>query len=402
VGALLDNIGSTGLFPLCLSPLALEQYLLDFAERGEEGIMTFTGYKWLSVCVALMVVPSTLMTPTVFRKIGVAGACVMGNLLTACVTVALLLIGNGPATRGAFAGFVTVMYGGFPFTVFSQLTTGPMLDVLAPEDKIGYVQGLNNSAMNFGMALAPWGLGLLADATSTNTAIWTGVGISVAAALCNAPLMFRPEMGRVIEKPPAAKRPLEFDDEELANLLLKGEFVPPDQQFELNRKRAAHNKPFIVPGIKPYEQEKDELDELRKHAKEVFYFNRDVRDQILSEIAEKQDEKEVEDFCAMLNAYQKAKPEVTDEATRELGQWIGDYLADNGYNPQTQSLVIKQMILSAFPTICKDKEYTPDNIEEFLVKGRQVMNQHLEKHPGSKKYSLAKIVGSGASHAQYQ
>jgi hypothetical protein len=34
-----------------------------------------------------------------------------------------------------------------------------MLDVIAPEDKIGYVQGLNNSAMNFGSALAPWAFG---------------------------------------------------------------------------------------------------------------------------------------------------------------------------------------------------------------------------------------------------
>ena len=365
--------------------------------------MTFTGYKWLSVCVALMVVPSTLLTPSVFRKIGVAGTCVLGNLLTACLTIALLLIGNGPATRGAFAGFVTVMYGGFPFTVFSQLTTGPMLDVLAPEDKIGYVQGLNNSAMNFGMALAPWALGLLADSTSTNTAIWTGVGISVGAALVNAPLMLRPEMGRVIEKPPAAKRRLEFDDEELADLLLKGEFVPPDQQFELNLKRAAHNKPFIVPGVKPYEEEKEELDELRKHAKETFDFHRDVRDQILSEIAEKNSTKEVEEFCSMLNTYQKAKPEVAEEATRELGQWIGEYLADNGYSPHTQSLVLKQMILSAFPAISRDKEFTPDNIEEFLVKSRQVVNRHLEPStPGPKKYALRNILGSGASQVQYQ
>lgn len=42
---------------------------------------------------------------------------------------------------------------GFPFTVLSQLTTGPMLDSIAPEDKIGYVQGLNNASMNFGMAI---------------------------------------------------------------------------------------------------------------------------------------------------------------------------------------------------------------------------------------------------------
>lgn len=83
----------------------------------------------------------------------------MGNLLTALVTLLLLLIGTGvsvshslkglramkislianheqPATTTYFGLFVFVMYGGFPFTVFSQLTTGPMLDVIAPEDKV--------------------------------------------------------------------------------------------------------------------------------------------------------------------------------------------------------------------------------------------------------------------------
>ena len=55
-GALLDNIGSTGLFPLCLAPLALEQYLKnpDF-ESEDDIIMSYTAYQLLSVCVALMV-----------------------------------------------------------------------------------------------------------------------------------------------------------------------------------------------------------------------------------------------------------------------------------------------------------------------------------------------------------
>lgn len=54
-GALLDNIGSTGLFPLCLSPLALQTYYGDFVERDEQPIMSITTYQWLSVCVALLV-----------------------------------------------------------------------------------------------------------------------------------------------------------------------------------------------------------------------------------------------------------------------------------------------------------------------------------------------------------
>ena len=44
-GALLDNIGSTGLFPLCLSPLALEAYYGQFIARNEEPIMSILGCK---------------------------------------------------------------------------------------------------------------------------------------------------------------------------------------------------------------------------------------------------------------------------------------------------------------------------------------------------------------------
>jgi hypothetical protein len=94
-GALADNFGSTGLFPLCLSPLAIEKYFFDFVEADKEPIMTYTaGYQWLSVIVAIMVVPATMMTPWVFRKLGVAGTCVFGNSFTALLTFALLMIGN--------------------------------------------------------------------------------------------------------------------------------------------------------------------------------------------------------------------------------------------------------------------------------------------------------------------
>lgn len=50
---------------------------------------------------------------------------------------------------------IIVLYVGFPATVLSQLTTGPMLDVLAPEDKKGYLQGLNSSVMNFAIGTFP-------------------------------------------------------------------------------------------------------------------------------------------------------------------------------------------------------------------------------------------------------
>lgn len=393
-GALLDNIGSTGLFPLCLSPLALEQYYIN----PEPPIMTITGYQWLSVCVALMVIPSTLATPYIFAKIGIAATCVFGNVMTAVVTVLLLMIGNGPATEGYFYAFVVVMYAGFPFTVFSQLTTGPMLDVLAPEDKIGYVQGLNNMAMNFGMAFAPWLLGLLADATSTNTAIWTGIGISIGAALCNTPLTCRREMGKPIERPPVYKRILPGEDEDIVQKTLDGEFVSPDLLFELNRQRIHDKKTFLIPKVKPYEEDKDSLPELAQHAGETFRFRRDMRDRILQKMAEgKEDTEKVEEFCELINLAQGklADTEGKKEAEQDMGQWIADYLSDNGYQPHTNPVLIKQMVLTAFPSITRERELTPDNIEEVLVKSGRVMQSYLTVSDRQKaRYSLAGILKS--------
>lgn len=89
-----------------------------------------------------------------------------------------------------------------------------MLDAIAPEDKIGFIQGLNNASMNFGMAVAPWVFGLLADYAGTNTAIGTGIAFSIAAALCNTPLMFHPLMGKQTPKPPLAQRILPGEDDE--------------------------------------------------------------------------------------------------------------------------------------------------------------------------------------------
>jgi len=111
-GALADNIGSTGLFPLCLSPLAIEQYLFEFTERGEEPIMSITGYKWLSVMVALMVIPATLMTPFVFKKIGVAGTWYVrlnqGKTVHAIATVRHAMIQAWTLVHGERQGDIIV------------------------------------------------------------------------------------------------------------------------------------------------------------------------------------------------------------------------------------------------------------------------------------------------------
>ena len=81
-GALGDNIGSSGLMPLCLSPLAFD----TFYRNADPIIMSQVAYKWISVLVALMVVPGTLVSPFIYNKMGLAGGCILGNVITGIVS----------------------------------------------------------------------------------------------------------------------------------------------------------------------------------------------------------------------------------------------------------------------------------------------------------------------------
>jgi hypothetical protein len=393
-GALADNFGSTALFPMCLSPLALEQYHLDFLAAGQEPIMSVTGYQWLSVCVALLVIPSTLITPLCFAKIGPSGTCVFGNVFTGLLTMALLFIaGYAPATELAFGFFVAVMYGGFPFTVFSQLTTGPMLDIIAPEDKLGFVQGLNNSAMNFGMAVAPWLFGILADATTTSISIWTGIGISFLAGVINAPLMCRPEMGPPPKKIPNELRPLKGEDEDLVERALAGSIIDPGVLWSINRNRAKDGKHFIVPNVSSYEEDKQMLDQLRASARAHYEFKHRIHDAALEKISELKSEEEKQEICDLLNNAVKGDPEVMAERTSELGKWIGDYLQDNGYAPHVNSILVKQMILTAMPPLWQG-DLTPDNIEPALLRSRHVSGRYAN-HEEQRLTLFQGVLGKG-------
>ena len=427
-GALADNFGSTALFPMCLSPLALEQYTLNFINAGQEPIMSVTGYQWLSVCVALLVIPSTLITPHVFARIGPSGCCVssdvywhrvlerlsfinyltsyllyrihfknpqvFGNVFTGFLTMALLFIaGYAPATNIAYGFFVAVMYGGFPFTVFSQLTTGPMLDIIAPEDKLGFVQGLNNSAMNFGMALAPWLFGILADVTTTNISIWTGIGISFLAGAINAPLMWRPEMGPPPKKVPSELRPLPGEDEDMVERALAGSNIEPGVLFAINRNRAKEGKHYIVPKVISYEEEKDKLDQLLASARAHYEFKHRIHDAALAELSDPNSEVDRQEICDILNKAMKGDPDIMAERTTELGQWIGDYLQDNGYAPHVNSILIKQMILTAMPPISRG-DYTPENMESALLRSRYVLGKYAN-HEEKRLTLFRGVLGKG-------
>ena len=246
-GALADNFGSAGLVPICLSPLAFEAYYLDFLTAGAEPLMTDVAFKWLSVGVALMVIPGAAVSQLLFDKIGTPASCVLGNVITAIVTIGLLYIALiEPATEAGYIGFMVLLYLGFPMTVLSQLTTGPMLDALAPTHRRGFVQGLNVSVMAAAGALSPFLLGQLADSTTTEATIWICIGVSFGAALINLPLVFVKALKRPPKLKPQYSRVLAGEDDKIVEQALGGEWVPASYLYEINKKRFDEGKQPLV------------------------------------------------------------------------------------------------------------------------------------------------------------
>eukprot|EP00957_Ditylum_brightwellii_P133203 10156103-Ditylum_brightwellii.AAC.1 len=194
-GELADNVGSIGLVPFCISPLMFNTFYDEFLAKGLNPIMSATAYKWIYVLVAVIVIPGAAAAPFLFRRFGPALSAVMANLLTGLVTIALLHISKAGATVASFAFFVTVLYLAFPMTVISQLSTGPMLDRLAPESQRGRIQGYNMAMWNLAGAIGPFLLGNLYDNTNIDVPLYTTAAISVAAAVINFPLSKDPRLG---------------------------------------------------------------------------------------------------------------------------------------------------------------------------------------------------------------
>ena len=376
-GALFDNIGSSGLYPMTLSPLAFEIFLTDFVEAGQSPIMSPSAFKWISVMVALMVIPGAVLSQPIFAKIGPAGGCVFGNLVTAMGICACLYICQiEPPTTGTLAGFVVFLYMIFPLTVVSQLSTGPMLDKLAPAGRRGYAQGLNITVMNFANAVAPWALGTFADKAGISATLWTAIGISLLAALVNLPLSFAPDLKLAVKEEPDYQKATELEDKELVERTMRGEYVPARFLADLNDARRRHGLPFLVPPVAPFKEDKPRLAELRKHGKEDFEFWRMRAYEYLAEIDQPGKAREL---AKEINESSPSQ-EDQDKQGQDLGLWFGEYLKDSGYLLDGgHPTIFKQMIMKAFPLINADHEVTEENIEKSILRYLVATNRFLDE-----------------------
>ena len=230
----------------------------------------------------------------------------------------------------------------------------------------------------------PCYIGILADYAGTNAAIATGIGFSIGAACANSPLMWNPQMGRPKPKPPLAKRVLPEEDEELFRKIVNGEVVDPELAFQINQHRGMVGKPSVVPTVKSYEEERDELDLLRKGAADNFKFRMELQDRVLAGLSKKEHDPEKlvfdkDELVDLLNTMNITDKDVMEKATNDLGIWMGQYLADNGYHPHTSSVLAKQMFMVAFPPLTRDKKFTEENVEQVLLRARKVMSRYAQE-----------------------
>lgn len=304
--------------------------------------------------------------------------CVLGNFLTGVVTIILLLIGTvEPATAVTFGFFVAIMYLGFPMTVISQLSTGPMLDMIAPSARRGYVQGLNTSVMNFGSAIFPWVFGIIADQIGTETTIWICVGVSFLAALANSPLLFASQLKRK-KYIPDYSRILKGEDTDFVQKALNGEWIPAEELSKINNERFETGHHFLRIPWTPYEEDRDRLKAIKMHAAEDFSFNQArIAGYVNSEnLATPENRQELVEKIKVSRVTLEERKEIG----KDMGAWFSDYLMDAGYHVDESAIMYKQMIMQAFPRLKESgDELTVDNIEESTLKWSRVLNHYLEE-----------------------
>ncbi|KAL7549520.1 hypothetical protein ACHAWF_012784 [Thalassiosira exigua] len=341
---LVDIAGSNALMPLCMTPLAFDVFYNNFDQKNEPPIMSVNLYKWLTVLISIIVIPSSVAAPKLFARFGLAAGNVFGNFCTGVVTVALLFIGNvQPPTRGTFAAFICTLYLGFPFTVLSQLAISPMLDRLSPEDEKGAVMGTFTTMLNCANAVVPWLLGIAMDALGTNHGLWIGIGLSGAATLINLPLLFRKEF-----KPsPKEKKKRGFEDlsltpeeeEEYIQKALLGKYVPARIIQIINVRRLERGEKYMVNHVVSYEDDKDRLDQIVQEAKkDIEVLDHNVR-HVLGRVNDDTFNKKL--IRDMNNNY----PDEMQNLHNEIGKWIGDYIQDNGYIGANPVQNLKLMII---------------------------------------------------------
>jgi len=346
----------------------------DIVEQGLEPIMKEQTYRWLYSMIALVVIPGAIAAPICYRKLGIAMSCVLANLLTACTILVILYVALSlEPTTGTFAACTSIIYFAFPFTLISVMSTGPMLDRIAPIHQKGFAQGLYGAVMDGADAVFPLSLGLIADKTGQALAFWICIGLSILAAIVNFPLIYHPLLQKPKEEIDDDRTVATIDEEALEQRLQKGEFVPSKDIWAVNLKRLERGDTFLYTHVGTYTPGcADDIN----IPKEEYMFLRDMAERHLGVLKEKEEHKR--ELVEALNFQESSNSERAEADRQQIGEWMSQYLVDNGYRPGEHCTMLKAMTKSSFPRL-SSREVTIENVETRMVRIARLMNDYMER-----------------------
>lgn len=378
LGSLIDNLGSSGIIPLAFAPLLFDVYYGSFIDEGLEPIMSQNAFRFIFVFITLAVIPGAIASPPLFARFGFGFSAVVANIITGGAIVSLLQIATATSpTSTTYGLFVAVLYLSFPLTVISQLTTAPMLERIAPPDKRGHVQSLNATFLNIGLAVGPLLLGLLADSFSFEVCFYTAAAISVFAAMVNAPLAFdaRFQASRqATMSEEEIEAPSMMGDDEMADVAKAGHWVPGRELTECNRKRQQQGQSPIMAWFGRYNPDEDTMSHTtREYALNDYLF---YKKQAVGYLCDAMEDEGRRELCVALNNENENAGQDEKDARRvEMGEWIAEYLEDNGYAAEVPPSLTKYLIMRSFPPLNKTSAmYTEANCQERLAGKLKFLN----------------------------
>jgi hypothetical protein len=250
------------------------------------------------------------------------------------------------------------------------------------------------------LSVSPWIFGILADSAGTPVAIWSCIGISFLAAILNAPLLLIKGLGPAPKEAGKESKALKWEDRDLIERALRGDWVPASALDRINQERRKKGQPYLVVPYGKYDDDKDRLYDIRKHAQEDFTaMSKRMEEAVgtVNKVGLGSDA--LNDVCNQLTVSLKLAQDREDELNKELGCWFTDHLKQSGYFPHLSAPIMKQMILSTFPVITRDTEINKDNILEVILNAQRMYNQFSKLEYEVTYYDLTKILNSGKGGA---
>mmetsp|Transcript_40785 Transcript_40785/g.97747 ORF Transcript_40785/g.97747 Transcript_40785/m.97747 type:complete len:218 (+) Transcript_40785:692-1345(+) len=158
--------------------------------------------------------------------------------------------------------------------------------------------------------------------------------------------------------------PVLSEDKELVDLILKGEWVPPAALNELNEQRRLKGQPYLLIHPGRFDDDRSRIPKLRAQARADYAYLVGKAETDMKEINENCD---LQAICDTVNRSSAVDPDSLKGVEEELGEWFVEWLKFGGYRAHQSPQLFKQMIMTSFPVMTQDPEFTPENLEPALL-----------------------------------